>query len=122
MKSLRKPLLKIKYSMLNKHNVLFYFVLLLGLIGLLYTNPFLRYPYDMIHHLIVIDDIYIQLISPTQTFTGIWAENVYIIIPTGEYKPLELASPRYLWHYIWSELFVSLSIVLYIVYSLLPFL
>jgi len=94
-----------------RNNKLFYLVILLGIIALFYTTPFLRYPYDMIHHLIVIDDFYIQLTHSIQKFTGIWVNNIYIMIPTGEeIAPIHMARPRYLWHYIWAELFTYLDI------------
>jgi len=94
----------------DRYNILFYLVLFLGFIALLYSNPFLRYPYDMIHHLIVMDDIYMQLIDPAQKFVGIWANYIYIMIPIGEYEPLVLDRPRYLWHYMWAEVFACLNI------------
>jgi len=76
---------------INKDNRLFYIVTLLGFITLLFSNPFLRYPYDMIFHLIVIDDIYTQ-------------------IPTGEIEQVQLEKARYLWHYLWAKLFFWLNI------------
>lgn len=95
---------------IDKCNALFYFVLLLGLTVLLYTHPFLRYPYDMIHHLIVMDDIYMQLIDPMQKHVGIWINDIYIMIPTEKYESLVLDRPRYLWHYMWAEVFACLNI------------
>ena len=97
-------------NLINKNNRLFYFIILLGCITLLYSNPFLRYPYDMFHHLIVMDDIYMQLIHPIEKVVGIWANDIYILIPTGEMEPLTLIRPRYLWHYMWAEIFFYLDI------------
>lgn len=97
------------HKFLSEHLV-FYIFVFIGFLAVLYTNPFLRYPYDMIHHLIVIDDIYMQLVNPTKKFIGIWANDIYIMMPTGEYESLKLLSPRYIWHNVWSEFFVWLHI------------
>lgn len=89
---------------------IYYSIVGLALIAILFTNPFLRYPYDMIHHLIVMDDFYVQLTNPIQEVVGIFVNDIYIMIPTGEDKAIELSSPRYLWHYMWSILFYLLHI------------
>ncbi len=94
----------------NKYNTLFYFVILLGFVTILYTNPFLRYPFDMFHHLIVIDNLYMQITHPMGKLVGIWVNDVYVMISIGEYETLTLARPRYLWHYIWAEIFVWFNI------------
>ena len=96
--------------LIKGENKLFYLLTILGFIALLFSNPFLRYPYDMIHHLIIIDDIYEQLINPVQKLTGISLNNIYFMVPTEETEPLKLARPRYLWHYIWAEFFIWLDI------------
>jgi len=94
----------------NSHKKLFFIVIILGFVALLSTHPFLRYPYDMIHHLIIIDDIYLQLLHPLQKVIGIWTNDNYIMIQTKEYESFQLARPRYLWHYLWAEIFTILQI------------
>jgi len=93
-----------------KETYIFYIFITITLFVLLYTHPFLRYPYDMFHHLIVMDNLYMQLTHPIEKFTGIWANDFYIMLPTGEVEPLTLPRPRYLWHYIWAEIFVWFDI------------
>lgn len=83
----------------------YYFFILICLSAVLFSNPFLRYPYDMIHHLIVIDDIYAALTTSTEKLVGIWSNNIYIMIPTGEYEEVALSRARYIWHYAWATVF-----------------
>ena len=64
-------------------NYLFFFIVAIGLIAVLYTHPFLRYPYDAIAHLIAIDEMYNGLVH---TSTSIQPE-------------------RLLWHKLWAYIF-----------------
>jgi len=91
---------------LKNNYLIFYLVCIFLIIIVSFSNPFLRYPYDMIHHLIVIDEFYIKLEYPIQKLTGIWAHDLYVLIPTGETEPIVLSQSRYLWHYIWATFFV----------------
>ena len=88
----------------------FYFLIVLGLVSVLFTHPFLRYPYDMIHHLMVIDDLYMQMVHPVRKLVGIGMDDVYSMISTGEYEPIVLQRARFIWHYFWAELFVWMDI------------
>ena len=95
--------------MINRKSI-FYVFMSLGLLAVLLSFPFLRYPYDMIYHLMVIDDFYVQLTHPIQKMVGIWTNDIYFMIPSGGYESIEFARPRFLWHYIWAYLFYLFDI------------
>jgi len=67
--------------------LIFNFIISLLLLLVFLSNPFLRYPYDSIHHLIEIDNLY-------HTSQGVFD------IPTG----------RYIWHYLWAKIFILFQI------------
>jgi len=95
----------------RKYGYLFFYItIFIILVAIIFSNPFLRYPYDMIHHLMVIDDMYMQLLHPVSNLVGIGSNDIYVMIPTGSYEIFELARPRFLWHYIWVELFIWFDI------------
>jgi len=95
----------------KKQNI-FYLLISIGLLTVLWSSPFLRYPYDMFHHLIIMDDFYIKLThSSIQNFIGIGINDLYIMIPNGmTEQAIDLGRPRYLWHYIWAYLFYLFGI------------
>lgn len=95
---------------LKSQSALFYTIVCIGLAAVLFTTPFLRYPFDMFYHLIVIDDFYTQLIHPVHKHIGIWTDGAYMVIPTQETEPITLSRPRFLWHYIWAYLFYLVHI------------
>lgn len=68
-------------------NHIFYVLIALGLVAVLFTNPFLKYPYDAIAHLISIDELYHDMPSTTSI-------------------PYE----RLIWHRFWAELFTVFHI------------
>lgn len=70
-------------ELLNKKESNFYILLTLILIAILFTNPFLRYPYDMIHHLIHIDRYY---------------------------DSTDIPSGRWIWHFLWAKFFYLFNI------------
>jgi len=88
----------------------FYAFVTLCLLAVLFTTPFLRYPYDMFHHLIVIDDLYMQMTHLNEKLVGISVNDLYFMIPTGEHENITLDRPRYIWHYAWAYLFYILDI------------
>ena len=90
----------------------FIFCTLMGIsfLFILLSNPFLRYPYDMIYHLIVIDNLYTQLTHPIQKVLGIWTNDIYIMVPIEGVEPVSFVNPRHLWHYVWAEFFYFLEI------------
>jgi len=89
---------------------IFYLCVSIVFIAILYSYPFLRYPYDMIHHLIVIDNFYMKLTHPIEKVVGIWANDIYYMIPNGMIESIELGRPRYLWHYMWAYVFYLFDI------------
>lgn len=64
----------------------------------------------MIYHLIIIDDLYTTLVHPIPELASIWVNDVYCMIPTGEYEPVVLERARFLWHYSWAILFKIVDI------------
>lgn len=65
------------------NSIYFYILLTFTLVAILFTNPFLRYPYDMIHHLIHID----------------------------RYSEItEIPSGRWIWHFFWAKFFIFFEI------------
>jgi len=93
-----------------KENYIFYTLVTLLLIGILMSTPFLRYPYDMFHHLIFIDDIYHQMV-PKSKILGIGLNEMYIMIPHMHTTQIvEVPHDRRLWHYLWAEFFYFLDI------------
>jgi len=88
----------------------FYLVIAFLLLSVLFTTPFLRYPFDIFHHLIVIDELYMKITYPMQKIVGLWVNDIYIMIPSQEYESIVLSQPRYLWHYGWAQLFNVLQI------------
>jgi len=88
----------------------YYSMIILGLVSILFTHPFLRYPYDIIYHLIIIDDLYMQITHPVQKIVGIGIDDIYSMIPSGGYEPIVLQRARFIWHYLWAELFVWMDI------------
>ena len=98
------------FSSGRKDQIIFYLFASIALVVVLWSSPFLHYPYDMIYHLMVIDDFYVQLTHPVQKMVGIWANDIYCMIPQDGYESIELARPRFLWHYLWAELFYLLDI------------
>ena len=62
---------------------MFYFLLALSLITILFTYPFMRYPYDIYYHLIHIDKFY---------------------------DVSEAPNDRFLWHFLWAKIFYFFSI------------
>ena len=89
---------------------IFYIFITFGLIAVLFSTPFLRYPFDMFYHLIVIDDLYNKLVHPIEKLTGIWTNGMFVMIPTGEHEEIVLAKGRFIWHYGWAYLFYLLEI------------
>lgn len=78
-------------KLLHNHNhplYLFYFLIFLSLISVLFTEPFLRYPYDAIAHLIAIDEKYHNI----------------AITETG------IPERRLIWHSIWANIFIFFHI------------
>jgi hypothetical protein len=69
----------VKFIAKQKKSYFFYCIVILGLIAVLFSHPFLRFPYDVHHHLHFMDGI---------------IRNEYAI-PSG----------RHLWHFIWVYLF-----------------
>lgn len=74
--------------MLNFQNIFdnkksFYYIVLISLITVLFTQPFLRYPYDMHYHLLHIDRFYEST-----------------VIPDG----------RFIWHFLWAKFFYIFNI------------
>lgn len=72
--------------MLGKNKNSFYFypiVITIGFILILLTDPFLKYPYDVIAHLIAIDELYHGANTTTTS----------------------IQHPRLLWHHFWADLF-----------------
>lgn len=98
------------HKLIRNKYFFFYSITTLVLFGILFSTPFLRYPYDMFHHLIVIDNLYTQLVHPVDKMTGIWSNDIFVMVPTGEHESITLARPRYLWHYGWALLFDMFSI------------
>jgi len=90
--------------------ILFYSIVFLGLIAILFSYPFLRYPYDMIQHLIGIDDIYMQLVNPIKKVVGIWVNDIYTMIPSGKYVAIPIPEGRYIWHYLWAKVFMIVGL------------
>lgn len=88
----------------------FYTMITICLVAVLFSTPFLRYPYDIFYHLITIDDLYVKLSHPIQKMVGIWINDTYVIIPTGEHETIELPRARHAWHYAWAYLFNLLYI------------
>jgi len=72
----------------NYSKRIYYFVIFIGLVSVLFTHPFLRYPYDVIAHLIAIDELYHGAITSSTS-----------IQPT-----------RLIWHAFWAKLFYLFSI------------
>ena len=70
-------------SIFSNANNFFYFILALTLVAILFSNPFLKYPYDMFTHLQYIDK-----------------QNIAASMPEG----------REVWHYIWAQIFHILHI------------
>ena len=94
-----------------KQKFIFYIFISIGLLTILWSFPFLRYPYDMIYHLMVIDDFYTQLTHPIQKMVGIGTNDIYFMVPNGTAEQsIDLGRPRFLWHYLWAELFYLLDI------------
>ncbi len=95
-----------------KEQIIFYAIISLGLLVVLWSFPFLRYPYDMIYHLMVIDDFYLKLTHITiQKFAGIWTNDIYFMVPNGTAEQsIELVRPRFLWHYLWAYPFYLFDI------------
>lgn len=71
------------YSLQNIPTTLFYFLLFVGLGAVLYTVPFLRYPYDSIAHMIAIDEMYHGVARTTTS----------------------IQNSRLLWHKLWAGVF-----------------
>ena len=94
-----------------KYNyILFYLCVFLGLLLVIFSNPFLRYPYDVFHHLIFIDDLYSAMI-PKINIVGIWVDNIYIMVHNGYTQSfVEVPQDRRIWHYFWAILFYLLDI------------
>lgn len=88
----------------------FYSFITLGLIAVLFTTPFLRYPYDIFYHLITIDNLYEAISHPIQKMVGIWTNDAYVMIPTGKYEEVALPRARHAWHYVWAWVFDFLYI------------
>ncbi len=65
------------------HNFGFRVFFTLAIISILFTNPFLRFPYDMFYHLLEINQFYITTDIPTD---------------------------RMLWHFIWAKIFYLFGI------------
>jgi len=82
--------------MTRPHFPLFFIIVILVLGAVLFSAPFLRYPYDMFHHLIVIDDLYTQLRHPVEKFTYVISGGNCVLIPTGETEPIVLQRGRYI--------------------------
>lgn len=75
------------FSKCNKNTFIYYIIIALGLLSVLLTNPFLKYPYDMLEHLIVIDNLYNDI-------------NSFETIPES----------RIIWHSIWANIFTIFDI------------
>jgi len=95
---------------MNKVNIiidkyLYFFIVSIGVLAILLSYPFLRYPYDVFYHLIVVDDLYRALEHPIEKYIGIWANDMYVMIQTGENEPVHLARDRHIWHYGWAMIF-----------------
>ncbi len=65
------------------HRSFYFFLVLAGLVAVLFTHPFLRYPYDWVYHMSLIDQYH---------------------------DVSEIPSNRGLWHFLWAKVFVILSI------------
>jgi len=65
-------------------NYYFYILILLSIVAVLFTNPFMRYPYDIWEHLITMDSEYVNLINMPES--------------------------RKIWHSIWSKIFEFIGV------------
>ena len=75
------------FSKCNQNAIVYFLIISVGLLSVLFTNPFLRYPYDMIVHLIVIDNLYNHI-------------NALEDIPES----------RIIWHSLWANIFTVFDI------------
>lgn len=80
--------MKDKILTTNQNNFIFYFSIFLALVLVLFTTPFLHYPYDIYAHLISIDEIY-----------------------NNENKiTTSIQSKRLSWHHSWAKLFYYMDL------------
>jgi len=93
-----------------KNNFIFYLLIVLFSIGVCFSTPFLRYPYDMFYHLIIINDLYIQLVQQVNEIEKINLGHIYVISSVLGDEPILMKNPRFLWHYLWADLFYFLHI------------
>lgn len=71
----------------NYKKTIYYIAIIIGLAAVLFSNPFLRYPYDAIAHLMTIDELYHHT-------------KISTYFPEG----------RLLWHKFWAKLFTIFNI------------
>jgi len=96
--------------MFSNKPYIFYAFVTVCLLTVLFTTPFLHYPYDIFYHLITIDTIYEALSHPIQKMIGLWSNDIYVVVPSGAYETTELPKGRDAWHYAWAYIFNLLHI------------
>ncbi|MDQ7085342.1 MAG: hypothetical protein Q9M36_10640 [Sulfurovum sp.] len=95
--------------MINKNNILYYSIIILILCSILFSEPFLKYPYDMFYNLILLDTFY-QVMGELDTIlpNRIWVDGVMGI---GNIVDSSIVPDNpYIWHYLWAKIFYIMNI------------
>lgn len=98
------------YNLFIKRNILYYGVIF---IVILLSYPFLRYPFDIYHHLIMIDEFSKALtILPDLSISNsrLWINNGTLGIGTVVNGTEIIPDDSYVWHYIWAKIFIFMHI------------